>query len=188
MPNMIAHLSVPAPRNVYLIANNPSIGYADLRRTENDLIVRFNTCTPPSDRLFGGHTDVLILRSKGISEWHGVDDSCHLACSAVMQQETHITMLGGDRRCISAWPNAVNFANAETCVSLRLSPCPEWGLHTGTQAAMKYRRKYPFSNIYLLGFTFHSEQFNDQRIHHDGLQEKKLLVAYNVTVVEQLHQ
>ena len=150
--------------------------------------MRFNTCTSPTEKLFDGHTDVLFLRSKGESSWHGVaDNTCELTCANVMQPHTVIHKVGsGDNRCNDVWSNPVDRVYEESCTTLGLTPCPKWGLHTGTQVAIKYRKTYPQSRIVLLGFTFHTEEMGNPFYGHDGFHERLLIDKFNITIVEHL--
>lgn len=173
--------------NIYLIANNPNIGYKEMQRTDRDLVVRFNWCTPPTEKLFDGHTDVLYLANMRWEDaWHGVYNDCSLACH--IQPHTKLVLYGGPKeldaaRCETAWSNPVSSQTKETCSSLGLSPCPPWGVHSGTSVALQLRRLYPSANIMLLGFTFHEEQKHNKDYHHDGEQEKHLIGAYNLTII-----
>ena len=96
---IIVLLSNAAPiidhvNTVYLIANNPHMGCRTMIRGDRDLVVRFNTCTAPSNKLFEGHTDELFLRGNGHDMWHGVNDhTCELSCH--IQPHTKLIKLSG---------------------------------------------------------------------------------------------
>lgn len=90
------------------------------------MIIRFNTCTPPTDKLFAGVTHRLYLRIKkdGYKRdahkhgWHGVHENCILDCKHVMQSYTEIYKIGGNHKYEQIWNNKVVSRSHDITLSL----------------------------------------------------------------------
>jgi len=179
------------PKKIFLIANNPKMLYNNVKSPSNgDMIVRFNTCTPPTDKLFAGITHRLYLRinkdgkiNKGNHKygWHGVNENCILNCRHVIQNTTEIFKIGGNDKCEKKWNNKVVSRNYNL-ISYEITSAVS-GLQSGTAVAIQYYYTYPKSHIYLVGFTFHNELHNDSTYGHDPLSEIKIMRKYNITAI-----